>query len=102
MSDRDKRSCDGCKLFGNVGVHSLTCPIRGENNVLVEEIWIPTKEVGYGQSISRDGKDYKIIAYIANGVPLFLEKDCVLEKRYISKKDFENIKNKYEKRGLNL
>lgn len=29
-SKEEARNCDGCKLFGKMGVHSFTCPIRGE------------------------------------------------------------------------
>ncbi len=25
---KEERKCDGCKLYGNMGVHSFTCPIR--------------------------------------------------------------------------
>lgn len=27
---KEERNCDGCKLFGKIGVHSFTCPIRKE------------------------------------------------------------------------
>lgn len=30
IQENKERKCDGCKLFGNMGVHSFTCPIRSK------------------------------------------------------------------------
>lgn len=64
--------------------------MNGEHSVEVEEIWMPTVN-GDGAAVTKDGKHYKLVAYIVNGYPVVLEKDFILERRKVSKEEADNI-----------
>lgn len=59
------------------------------------EIWIPVKEGGEAFHFEKQ-TNLKLVAIILNGCPLFLEKDFMLEKKYISKVQADNLRKTHE------
>ncbi len=66
---------------------------RAEELVNVEEIWVPC-EKGAGQGIRQDGKNYELLAIIANGYPLFLKDGVMLENIKMTPEQVENAKKR--------
>lgn len=62
-----------------------------EEFVKITEVWVPVKKGGEAILLSK-GKNIKRIALVANGVPLFLEQDCVIINRDISKEEHEQLR----------
>ena len=55
------------------------------------EIWQPTKK-GKGEIVSFGrGKDLKLVAKLINGVPIFLKKDWIVERRWLTKEEEEHL-----------
>ncbi len=63
-----------------------------EDKVEVIEIWQPVKEGGEAV-VATTGQNLKLVAFIVDGYPIRLEKDWILEKRYISKEEAARIPN---------
>lgn len=62
-----------------------------ENKVEIIEVWMPVKEGG--SAINLEGKNLKMIAMFANGVPIVLEKEFYAQKRYITNEEYKQVKN---------
>lgn len=59
----------------------------------VQEIWIPCS-ADEGQAM-RDGKPLKLAAIVANGHPLFLGQDVVLEKSQVADLQYQHMLKKF-------
>lgn len=65
--------------------------------VQVEKIWIPVDEGGEAYSWEKQ-KKLKLVAVIVNGIPIFLEKDFVMELSHINKIEAEEILKQHGKK----
>ena len=59
--------------------------------VEIIDVWSPVESGGTAISFP-DGKNLKLIARFANGVPLILEKEFYSEKRYITQEEYKHYK----------
>ena len=61
-----------------------------KTNKLVEiiEIWQPVKTGGEAYYF-KNNTNLERIAVVANGKPIFLKKDFVMERKYMEKKEFD-------------
>ena len=60
-----------------------------DDKIVVEEIWVPCEKGEEGHAITKDGKHYKIVARIANNVPLWLDDGVMLENTPRTKQEVE-------------
>jgi len=59
-----------------------------EDLVQVTEIWRPVEKGGEAYT---DGKNFKLVAYLAGGKVIHLEDACFCEVRHISQEEFINL-----------
>ncbi len=59
--------------------------------VIIEEIWSPCVPED-AMMVTMQGQGLEKIAVIANGIPIYLKKDYVLETRQITQKEYELLK----------
>ncbi len=63
-----------------------------EELVDMQEIWVPCA-AGEGEAIRfEDGQNLKLVARIANGYPIYLAQDVMLENIQVSQEQLEHIK----------
>lgn len=53
------------------------------------ELWMPVDEGGEAFDYYSK-QNLKLVAILANGVPIKLEKDFMIDKKYITKEEYEN------------
>ena len=62
-----------------------------ENLVEIIEVWRPVEKGGEAFDFGKQ-QNLKLVALIANGQPLKLEEDFMINKKYITKQEYKNFK----------